>query len=261
VLLSHTGYEGTIDLIKGLPGIDIAIAGHGSKIQKPVKIGNTIVTAASYNGEFVGIMTITWDIDDRRIDSFDGVLIHLGEEFKDDPGILDIIRKYSAEKQKTIDVKRLKKDDTRRIYGIFQERTGKTAMRFPVTFLLLLILISCTHMVLDEPVPIKRRVAAFWEAKVQRDWARAYDFLCNAYKAQTTKEDYISSADLRVLSFKIEAIDLHKGGKKAIVTVSFDTIVMGFEFKRVKIKDEWINEDGAWRICPTGGFKEIFEKK
>ena len=139
VLLSHTGYEGTIDLIKRLPGIDIAIAGHGNKTQKPVKIGNTIVTAASYKGEFVGVMTITWDSDDRRIDGFDGVLIHLGKEFKGDPEISDIIRKYSAmageqaqaAKRKAINVERLKKMTPEEFMEFFrkeqEKRQGKGA--------------------------------------------------------------------------------------------------------------------------------------
>lgn len=135
--------------------------------------------------------------------------------------------------------------------------------RSSFAFLLLLILASCTHMAIrDKAVPLEKRAAAFWEAKVQGDWGKAYDFLCNDYKVQTTREDFVRSAGLRVLSFKVEAIDLQEGGKTAVVTVSFDTAAMGFELKGVKIKDEWINEDGDWRICPRpGGFKRMFEKK
>ena len=126
-----------------------------------------------------------------------------------------------------------------------------------------LILASCAHMaVRDEVVPLEKRVASFWEAKVQGDWEGAYGFLCSAFRAQTTREDFVRSADLRILSFKVEAIDLQHGDKKAVVTVSFDTTAMGFELKEIKIKDEWVNENGAWRICPRpGGFKGIFEKK
>ena len=112
----------------------------------------------------------------------------------------------------------------------------------------------------DKAVPLEKRVAAFWEAKVQGDWGKAYDFLCDDYRAQTPREDFVRSADLRILSFKVEAIDLQEWDKKAVVTVSFDTTAMGFELKGIKIKDEWINEDNVWRICPRpGGFKGIFE--
>jgi len=114
----------------------------------------------------------------------------------------------------------------------------------------------------NEVVPLEKRVAVFWEAKVQGEWEKAYDFLCDDYRAQTPREVFVRSADLRILSFKVEAIDLQHGDKKAVVTVSFDTTAMGFELKEIKIKDEWVNEDGAWRICPRpGGFKGIFEKK
>ena len=137
VLLSHTGYEGTIDLVKQVPGIDIAIAGHGKKMQKPVKTGNTIVTAASYNGEFVGVLTINWDIDNRKIDGFNGVLIHLGKEFESDPEILDTIRKYSAmaseqaeaAKRKTINVERLKKMTPREFMEFFKHQQEKQQER------------------------------------------------------------------------------------------------------------------------------------
>ena len=133
VLLSHTGYEGTIDLVKRVPGIDIAIAGHGKKMQKPVKTGNTIVTAASYNGEFVGVLTINWDIDNRKIDGFNGVLIHLGKEFESDPEILDTIRKYSAiaseqtqaAERKTINVERLKKMTPEEFMEFFRKEQEK----------------------------------------------------------------------------------------------------------------------------------------
>ena len=143
LLLSHTGHEGTVDLIKRVPGIDIAIAGHGNKNQKPVKIGNTtgntIVTAAAYKGEFVGVLTINWNVDDRKIDRFDGDLIHLGKEFESDPEILDIIKKYSAmagkqvqaAKQKTINVERLKKMAPEEFMEFFskeqEKRQGKGA--------------------------------------------------------------------------------------------------------------------------------------
>lgn len=132
-----------------------------------------------------------------------------------------------------------------------------------VFVVLFLILASCAHMaVRDEVVPLEKRVAAFWEAKVQGEWEKAYDFLCDDYRAQTPRKVFVRSASLRILSFKVEAIDLQEGGKKAVVTVSFDTTAMGFELKGIKIKDEWINEDKVWHICPRpGGFKEIFEKK
>lgn len=132
-----------------------------------------------------------------------------------------------------------------------------------VFVVLFLILASCAHMaVRDEVVPLEKRVAAFWEAKAQGEWEKVYGFLCDDYRTQTSREDFVRSAGLRILSFKVEAIDLQEGGKKAVVTVSFDTTAMGFKLKGIKIKDEWINEDNVWRICPRpGGFKEIFEKK
>ena len=114
----------------------------------------------------------------------------------------------------------------------------------------------------DEVIPLENRVGAFWEAKVQGEWEKAYDFLCDDYRTQIPRKDFVRSANLRILSFKIEAIELQDGDKKAVVIVSFDTTNMGFELKGIKIKDEWINEDDLWRICPRPGkFKGMFEKK
>ena len=137
MLLSHTGYEGTIDLVKRVPGIDIAIEGHGKKKQKPIKVGNAIVTAASYKGEFVGVLTINWNVDDRKIDGFDGVLIHLGEEFESDPEILNIIQEYSAmarkqtrtAERKTIDVEQLKKMKQQEFMEFFKHQQEKQQER------------------------------------------------------------------------------------------------------------------------------------
>jgi len=137
VLLSHTGYEGTIDLVKRVPGIDIAIAGHGKKRQKPIKVGNAIVAAESYKGEFVGVLTINWNVDDRKIDGFDGVSILLGKEFESDPEILNIIQEYSAmaRKQtqtaegKTICVERLKKMMPQEFMEFFKDQQEKQKER------------------------------------------------------------------------------------------------------------------------------------
>ena len=133
ILLSHTGYDRTVDLVRRVPGIDIAIAGHGRKKQMPVKIDHTIVTAASYKGEFVGVLTLTWDMDDRKIDRFDGVMIHLGENFENDPGISAIIRKYAAmankqlqgPKPETITVERLRKMTPEAFMEFFRKQQAK----------------------------------------------------------------------------------------------------------------------------------------
>ena len=117
-----------------------------------------------------------------------------------------------------------------------------------VFVVLFLILASCSHMAArDEVIPLENRVGAFWEAKVQGEWEKAYDFLCDDYRAQTPRKDFVRSANLRILSFKIEAIELQDGDKKAVVTVNFDTTSMGFELKGIKIKDEWIaNNNNYW---------------
>ena len=126
-----------------------------------------------------------------------------------------------------------------------------------------LVLISCAQMeVRNGAVPLEKRAAAFWEAKAAGNWEKAYSFFCSAYRAKTTMKDFARSANLRILSFKVDAIDLQEGDKKAVVTVSFDTAAMGFDLKGIKIKEEWVYEDHTWRACPgPGGFKRLFEKK
>ena len=135
--------------------------------------------------------------------------------------------------------------------------------QYPLTLLILLVLSSCVHMaVRDGAGSIEKQVTAFWAAKVQGEWGKAYTFLCNDARAQTSEADFIRSAGLRISTFTVGAIDREAEGKKAVVTVSFNAVAMGFELKGVTVKDEWIYEDGAWNICPRpGGAKALFEKK
>lgn len=102
IVLSHLGYEGTLSLVDRVPGIDVAIVAHGFKKLPPQKIAETIVTAASYQGEFVGILDLNWNRRMQKIESFSGELVHLKKHFEDDQQINDIIQKHALKVQEQL---------------------------------------------------------------------------------------------------------------------------------------------------------------
>ena len=59
VLLSHLGWDATVDLLHNVSGIDIAIVGHEYYPDfKPEKIGSTLVLKNNFSGKHLGIINI-----------------------------------------------------------------------------------------------------------------------------------------------------------------------------------------------------------
>jgi len=94
VLLSHMTRQETLELLSRVPGIDVAIVGHGFRKFEPQKIGDTIVAAASYKGEFVGVLTLDWNPHTQRIDGFEGRLILLEPHIPDDQPTRALVNDY-----------------------------------------------------------------------------------------------------------------------------------------------------------------------
>ncbi|MCP4352836.1 MAG: hypothetical protein GY795_45880 [Desulfobacterales bacterium] len=134
--------------------------------------------------------------------------------------------------------------------------------RLSAIFILFIFILSHSVMA-DKPVTevLKNRAKEHWDMKKNKDWDKAYTFFCKQYQSKTSKNDFIRTANLRVLAFKIDKIELAKNKKSADVNVSFDTKMQGFDLKGVKVKEKWIYEEKNWYVCPEpGGFKKMFKK-
>lgn len=76
IVLSHVGHEEEIALARDIPGIDIIVGGHShTRVQPPLKVGNTYVVQAGYYGAYVGKIEVTVDTDANAMTSFIGTLI------------------------------------------------------------------------------------------------------------------------------------------------------------------------------------------
>jgi 5'-nucleotidase/UDP-sugar diphosphatase len=94
VILSHIGLSADRTLAGEVRGIDIIVGGHShTKLERPVKVGKTIIVQAWEHGKALGVLDLT--IEDKEIEEFQG---HLDEikPAKDmaDAKVLAIVEKY-----------------------------------------------------------------------------------------------------------------------------------------------------------------------
>jgi hypothetical protein len=94
---------------------------------------------------------------------------------------------------------------------------------------------------------LKERVAQFWQAKVDKDWSRAYDMTAEAFQKKRSKDSYVRQSNLNFESFEIQNTEILEPGKKARVTVQYKINQMGFEFKKT-LTQNWTWENGQWKL-------------
>lgn len=95
IALTHLGYEEDKKLAKAVGDIDIIIGGHShTKLERPVKLGNTIICQAYEYGEFVGRLDL--DVEEGRISHVTGSLIPVTEDIEEDETIKEIVDGYAA---------------------------------------------------------------------------------------------------------------------------------------------------------------------
>jgi 5'-nucleotidase/UDP-sugar diphosphatase len=94
IALTHLGYETDKKLAKCAQGIDIIIGGHShTKLERPVKLENTIICQAYEYGEFIGRLDL--DIENGEIALVTGTLIPVTEDVEEDSAIKQIVDEYA----------------------------------------------------------------------------------------------------------------------------------------------------------------------
>jgi len=94
IILSHIGYPVDRILAERVKGIDVIVGGHShTKIEKPVKVGNTIIVQAWEHAKVLGVLDLT--VEDGKIIGFEGRLEEIKPQIgKEDKAAFTIVEKY-----------------------------------------------------------------------------------------------------------------------------------------------------------------------
>jgi len=94
IILSHIGYPVDRILAERVKGIDVIVGGHShTKIEKPVKVGNTIIVQAWEHAKVLGVLDLT--VEDGKIIGFEGRLEEIKPKIgKEDKAAFTIVEKY-----------------------------------------------------------------------------------------------------------------------------------------------------------------------
>lgn len=94
IVLSHLGLEMDQRLAREVPGITVIVGGHSKRImQPPLRVGETIIVQAGFNGEGVGLLRLMLDSQGKVI-TYQGEFIYLTEGVPDDQEMQALLRRY-----------------------------------------------------------------------------------------------------------------------------------------------------------------------
>jgi hypothetical protein len=128
--------------------------------------------------------------------------------------------------------------------------------------LCLTLLASCaTLQSEDSSRDLEEKVFACWQAKKDKVWEKAYECFCEDYRNRISKEGFIKSANVEIRSFHIDGITFSEGKKEARVSLSYEALMLGYEFNDIKIEEHWVYEKNDWYLSPKRKkLEEVFEK-
>ena len=128
----------------------------------------------------------------------------------------------------------------------------------------ILAIAGCAHLA---TAPAKRsedalrqKVTMEWEAKVRKDWGVVYDLAVDEYKEKVDRNTLIQRANVNVQEFSIKEVKITEPGRKALAVVDYKIKHMGFDFK-ITSKEEWLWENGSWRLNLTPSLRPPFGEK
>ena len=116
--------------------------------------------------------------------------------------------------------------------------------------LIVFVVSGCAHLPGNRKSEksLRERVTQEWEAKINGDWGIVYDLTTKEFKSKVKRDKYIGGKSLAVVSYEINEITMDPEQGKASVQVGFDINYRGNPFKGARTKEEWIWEDGKWRL-------------
>ncbi|MFH0947723.1 MAG: redoxin domain-containing protein [Elusimicrobiota bacterium] len=100
ILISHSGTDIDKTIAEKFTNIDIIIGGHSQTLlEKPLKIGNTLIVQAGPNAQNVGKLVLKFN-ENKKIISYDYEIIPLTKDIPDDPPVRTLIDEYKKKIKK-----------------------------------------------------------------------------------------------------------------------------------------------------------------
>ncbi len=119
-----------------------------------------------------------------------------------------------------------------------------------LTLLILLITSGCALMhekQNSQEEMLTKRVNLAWQAKLDNTFSNVYDMTIAAFKAEVSKEKFLRGANVTVSAYSVKKIELTDSKEKATVTINYTITPIGQKFNLTS-KEEWLLEDGEWRL-------------
>jgi 5'-nucleotidase/UDP-sugar diphosphatase len=105
IVLSHIGHVADRQLAATVKGIDVIVGGHShTKIDKPVRVGNTLIVQAWEHGKALGVLDLT--LTEGKIAGYNGYLEEVKPNIgKENPAVQMMVEKYKQKVDAILDVR------------------------------------------------------------------------------------------------------------------------------------------------------------
>ncbi len=98
-------------------------------------------------------------------------------------------------------------------------------------------------------------VKKIWDAKMRGDWEVVYANTVSAYRNEMTKSNFMKHPKIDVKQYTIKETKIIESEKRAVSVVEYTVTHSGFEFQIPRHQEEWLWEDGTWRLNLSPDFK------
>jgi hypothetical protein len=127
-------------------------------------------------------------------------------------------------------------------------KANKTITALFVSILMAFAVTACStfpHRPADQAVRL--RVEELMNAKVNKDWVKAYTFFESTYKKTLPEYQFLSNmSKMEFKTFTIGSITMAPDEKSATAIIKSDIILNGMEFKGNRSTQQWVKEGGQW---------------
>lgn len=104
----------------------------------------------------------------------------------------------------------------------------------------------------DEEAALAKRASEMWQAKIDQDWARVYEYMPPWYKARVPLEKFLQSkAKLLYLTAKVEWAEVRPDEARARIVLSYrlnDPAATKMPPRQQSLIEPWAKVDGTWYL-------------
>jgi len=108
---------------------------------------------------------------------------------------------------------------------------------------------GCAALSPAKEEPLEERVKNYMQARIDRKWGHAYEFLDSSSREKVDRESYITQPrKVPYRKFTIDEITVAPSGDQATVKIKTDMSYKGYTFKGVSSIQYWVKEKGGWFV-------------